>query len=255
MHTDAAVLGKRESDERIGLSAADAGVDAGELFFHSGVGLLDGQAAQIDGPHILHLDDAVGRDSLLHRALGGSPDVDDDLVAATQPVIVGSGKVVARLERDILVLENVVSENLLALFLYLLLYQKSQRIGEKEVHAAHQFILPFCLRHLVAVFLILLQRDTPVVDRSRTAAGVLRQRRTLPGLLLLGVLALDAVHLIHRDSFPEELRNNVLVGSALLAGFNDELHNLLVRHFLLRTRVRNAREHTCKNNDVSSHEN
>ena len=146
-----------------------------------------------------------------------------------------------------------MSENLFTLFLHLLLHEQGNRIGEEEVHAAQQFVLPLGLRHFIPDFLLVLKGNTPVVDGCRSGAIVFGQRYALTRPLLLCVFPLDAVHLVHSNPLTEQLRGNILVGGALLAGVGNELHNLFVGHLLLRAHIRSAREHTKHKNDVSSH--
>ena len=73
----------------------------------------------MDGTIVGHIDVAIGRDRQLLTLLGVAIDIDDQLVARAQHIVLGRGDVHLRLEGEALVIENITAENLLTLLLRL----------------------------------------------------------------------------------------------------------------------------------------
>jgi len=68
----------------------------------------------MDRAILRHIDIAVGRDRQLFASLGIAIDIDDELVARTQYIILRSGDVHHRLEGQIFIVENITAKDALA---------------------------------------------------------------------------------------------------------------------------------------------
>ena len=121
----------------------------GQYALDTGIGLGDGKSADIDRTEVLEIDVAIGGYRTFVRLGGRAPDVDTDGIARAKAVVGRCGDVHLRLESELLVVEDVASEDLLAYRLFKFFLEVivvSEGIGEKEVCFAVDF---FNLRLLV----------------------------------------------------------------------------------------------------------
>ena len=93
----------------VGTRVGQASVFAREFVLDYLIGLLYGVAAEVDGAELRHHYGAFGGDGLAYVLLILSPDVDDDLVAGAEAVVLRGGDVHPRGEGQGVLVEDVVA--------------------------------------------------------------------------------------------------------------------------------------------------
>ena len=189
-----------------------------------------------------HIDITIGRDRQLFASLGIAIDIDDELVTRTQHIVLRGGNVHHRLEGQVLVVEDIATEDFLALFLRTveihgvgtLVHSHHGRIG--AVHplggAVHHHLL---LTKLLGIVVGLNLTEGTVV-LTHTVSGIAQSligNLTHTRLLqLTGIFLAHILNLLQSGTFFQQLCGNIALGLAQFLLLHDILQDLRVTHTL-----------------------
>ena len=194
-----------------------------------------------------HVDITIGRDGQLLALLGISIDIDDELVARPQHIVLRGGNVHHGFEGKTLVVEDITTEDLLAT---LLGSAEIKGVGTL-VHGHIVAIKPTVgtvHHHLLLTHLLSLRVHIDLTESSIVLAhpvgGVANGSvgsLTHTGLLeLTGILLTHLLDLFQRGTFLEQLLSDIALGLTQFLLLHDVLQNLSITHALGKCRTKEA---------------
>ena len=244
--------GARLSERQVDAAAA---VACAERAFDACLGLADAESSHIDRSEFLDDNLSVGRDGAVVSLLRSPIDIDRHGIARPEHIALWRGDVHGRLKGEVLVVEDVASEDLfLALFLFfenlvepfdgvLAGHHAQRRLHLQEVLVVLVvFVLPggHALQSLAAVgvaLLVLRHRLLPhlvaclPVVGAKPAVAVVGAGLPEPGLRHLPlILFLDTAYLVDVDTVLHEFHHNLFLRGSLFDFALDHLGYLVVGH-------------------------
>ena len=175
---------------------SQATVNLAQSLFQVFVGFVNGHSAQINRTQHIHIDAAFRRNDASKRGLVAAEDVDDDLIAGAQPVVAGSGQILAR--------------------------RKIQRFVTENITAINRSILRHERVHLLVI-------GNGTIDRMGTV-HILGCRLCLVGRGAGLVKRIYTLSLGPVNTFQRELSGNIVTIFSLGHGLLDIFQHLFIRH-------------------------
>ena len=176
------------TDRNLDVGTLEIGAD---LAADATMGCLDGKTADMDGTEVGDGDIAIGADRQGMRLLRGAVDIDDELVARTEDIVLRRGDVHLGLEGERLVVEDVTAEDALA---------HRRRLPFDEFRGIGTLMGDYLIiGHFIIDTHAILGVTNGVIDIAvETAVGD-----------LLGILTAQALDLLHRGTTLDQTRGNL----------------------------------------------
>ena len=194
-----------------------------------GIGGIDRETANMDGTIACNHDGAIGGNLELLRALRGTIDIDEHLIARTYDVSGGGGDVHIGLEREFVLIENIATKHLLAIDgivaginIHLgTLSNNSSRRG-----SLHDLLIKSITSRVGTNGSVVVAQTTVLYQYIGRCTRRTGGCSAIKGL----VLRAYTLQLLHRDTTLHEACGNLTLGSAVVHLTLHILHHLSVAH-------------------------